>query len=561
MSPLKTLPIAAPMLDWKVLMKARTTRQWLIAVCVGTCFWMGTQIEAVAAEAIAAEQALPSVPASPAAPSDAQLRMLEMLLAKVQSNPGHSDSWRSLGRMQKALGQTDEAVTSTRKALELDPYNAAAHFDLGTLLHQVSRGEAAKQHFQEVLAIAPESTYADQVRTMGLEIPENVSVPSHAVAQLGMPTTDGSAPVISPGSPAILPDSPASLPMSSGLSDTAMQADPLPAYDPFSQSPTANPPTQTVGYEIQTFDGSDDLENRLRQLEEEAESPGNAFRIYLETGLLYNTNVTLTPISRDLAQDEQASFQWYASPDMDWKLFRNETSRAGVLFRGYFTANESQFQEFNLASFQPGAFAERDFTFGGNEVIGRMEYVFSNDFFDGNQVGNRHAGTASVTVIRPDLNAWYGYTTVAQSDFEDDGVTPDQTSLDGTTITFGGSHFKRTAWESLPMLVLGTDLEYANTKGDDYRYLSVNLHGSTDWSFWDRWTFTPAWGVGYRNYPDFTDPVGRDEIFWRVHGKLTYQWTEQWSVSTVAGHDRFASDNESFDTERSEVGFFVGFKR
>ncbi|WDQ17281.1 tetratricopeptide repeat protein [Rhodopirellula sp. P2] len=462
-----------------------------------------------------------------------------MLQQKVAENPDHSDSWRTLGRLQRALGDPDAAIASNRKALDLDPFNAAAHFDLGKLLHDQARPDAARLHLQEVLTIAPSSSYADQVRALGIE------PPAPALAQLTAPTAS-----------ADFADQPSARnEMTSDPSKVARPNDlPAPPH-------LVGAPTQTVGYEIQTFDGSDDLENRLRQLESEAEFPTSPLRIFLETGLLYNTNVTLTPISRELAQDEQASFQWFASPDLDWKLIRRESSRAGGLFRGYFTANERQFQEFNLASFQPGAFAERDFSFGDNEVIGRVEYVFSNDFFDGNQVGDRHAGTASFTVIRPDLNAWYGYTTVAQSNFEDDGAIPAQTSLDGTTLTTGASHFKRTHWEALPMIAFGTDLEYANTKGDDYRYLSINLHGSTDWQISDRWKFTPTWGVGYRNYPDFTDPIGRDEIFWRVHGKLSYQLTEQLSVSAVAGHDRFASDNEDFDTERSEVGVLIGFKR
>ncbi|PHQ33811.1 tetratricopeptide repeat protein [Rhodopirellula bahusiensis] len=516
--------------------------------------WMGfisVQCAATAQDFTAPEfqaASQPSATSDPAAandkpplkqPSPAQLRMLAMLQQKVATNPNHSDSWRTLGRMQKALGDVDSSIESNRKALELDPFNAAAHFDLGQLLSDISRPEAARSHLQEVLKIAPSSTYADQVREMGIQ------APAPALAQLGAPAASTEQ-----------PNQRSAMDWMTSDPANVTRANELPAPPNFDGAPT-----QTVGYEIQTFDGSDDLENRLRQLESEAEASTSPFRIFLETGLLYNTNVTLTPISRDLAQDEQASFQWFASPDLDWKLVRRENSRAGMMFRGYFTANESQFQEFNLASFQPGAFAERDFLFGGNEVIGRMEYVFSNDFFDGNQVGDRHAGTASFTVIRPDLNAWYGYTTIAQSNFEDDGATPAQTSLDGTTLTFGASHFKRTPWEALPMVALGTDLEYANTKGDDYRYLSINLHGSTDWQISDRWKFTPTWGVGYRNYPDFTDPIGRDEIFWRVHGKLSYQLTEQLSISAVAGHDRFASDNEDFDTERSEVGVLIGFKR
>ncbi|KLU07349.1 TPR repeat-containing protein [Rhodopirellula islandica] len=522
------------MLDWNRRLRSFAWTSWLGLIAFSSI----TSADEFAGVSPPTSSTSPDLETA-SGPSPAQQRMLVMLQQKVAQNPEHSDSWRTLGRLQRRLGDPDAAIASNRKALDLDPFNAAAHFDLGQLLNDQARPDAARFHLQEVLNIAPSSNYADQVRALGIE------APAPAIAQLIAPTT----------SPDFADQPSAKTGMTSEPFELAHPND-LPAPPNL-----AGAPTQTVGYEIQTFDGSDDLENRLRQLESEAVNPTSPFRIFLETGLLYNTNVTLTPISRELAQDEQASFQWFASPDLDWKLIRRESSRAGVLFRGYFTANESQFQEFNLASFQPGAFAERDFLFGGNEVIGRMEYVFSNDFFDGNQVGDRHAGTASVTVIRPDLNAWYGYTTVAQSNFEDDGAVPAQTSLDGTTLTFGASHFKRTRWEALPMVALGTDLEYANTKGDDYRYLSINLHGSTDWQISDRWKFTPTWGVGYRNYPDFTDPIGRDEIFWRVDGKLSYQLTEQLSVSAVAGHDRFASDNDDFDTERSEVGVLVGFKR
>ncbi len=459
--------------------------------------------------------------------SDAQLRMLDMMLNRVRERPDHSESWRSLARLQSAVGEKAVALASVRRALELDDFNAAAHFDLGQLLMDQSRQREARLHFDRVFEIAPKSSYAGKLSEQGIERSRE------PLARLGMPQTG-----MPPSTKAALPS--ASLPaaeISGGI------------------------PVQPASYEIQSFDGSDDLEQRFVELESEAVRPGGRLRVFLESGLLYNDNVTLTPVSRELAQAESASFQGFVNPDIDFKLLRTPSSRAGVLFRGYFTVNEEAFESFNLASYQPGGFAERDFRIGGSEAIGRLDYVFSNDFFDGDQVGDRHAVTASLTVIRPDLDAFYGYLTIAESDFVDDGADPDQTSLDGTTISVGLSRFFQSGWNACPTYSLGIDGQIADTLGADYRYDSVNLHGSTEWKLSDRWALIPTFGIGLRIYDDFTGEVSRDEFFWRGHGRLRYTFSDAWSVSLVAGHDRFASDNEDFDTQRSEGGLVVTYAR
>jgi hypothetical protein len=495
------------------------------------CFWALLILTAITPSPGIAQESAAATQDGESGPSPGQLKMLHALQKRVAENPRHSDSWRSLGRLQKAVGDTDSAITSTSRAIEVDPFNAAAHFDLGQLL--VSRGQKdqADYHFHRVHQIAPSSSYAEQLTQQGF------------VGRDEIPVTLGSPVALTDK---LTPNLPAN-----SIGSTAENAPGI--LDTLAVQP--------VGYEIQSFDGSDNLEQRFDQLESKALQPLNRLRIFFETGVLYNSNVTLTPVSRELAESDSNSFQAFANPDLDWKLIRTETTRLGPMFRGYFTANESTFQEFNLASFQPGAFLEHDFQLGQNELIGRLEYVFSNDFFDGNQVGDRHAATASLTVIRPDLDAIYSYLTVAQSDFDDDGVNPSQTSLDGTTITAGISRFFQTGWDRLPTHSLGTDLESANTDGADYRYLSVNLHGSTGWLISDRWKFIPTWGIGYRDYADFTGPVARDEFFWRVHGRLQFAVTKSCAIALVAGHDRFASDNEDFDTERTEGGLVLTFTR
>ena len=465
------------------------------------------------------------------APTAAQARMLAMMEAKVDANPGHSDSWRSLGRLQKAIGDTDASVASTAKAIEIDPFNAAAQFDYGQLMSERSQMQLAQEHFDRVFAIAPTSSYANQLRAQGIREPPKT------FAALGTPQVTA---------------------IGKGGADIANSSTYPPPKFP---RDILGQKTQPIGYEIQTFDGSDDVERRLNQLESEVKNPANRLRAFLETGVLYNSNVTLTPVSRELAQSDSASFQGFANPDFDWKWILKESTRMGPMFRGYFTVNENDFQDFNLASFQPGAFAEHDFQLGQSEATGRLEYIFANDFFDGNQIGDRHAITGSLTVIRPDLAAFYGYLTLAQSDFTDDGVDPSLSSLDGTTITTGVSRFYQTGWKPIPMHTLGVDLESADTDGADFRYLSINLHGSAGWNISDRLKFTPTYGVGYRDYYDFTSSVPRNELFWRLHGRLQYTFNPLVAVSLVAGHDRFASENENFDTERTEGGVVLTFTR
>ncbi|WP_146516607.1 tetratricopeptide repeat protein [Rubripirellula amarantea] len=467
--------------------------------------------------------------------TDAQMKMLQLLQQRVEANPGHSEGWRSLGRLQNALGDHQAALASSMRAIELDPFNAAAHFDVGQLLKALGLSDEASVHFNQVHKIAPASSYAEDLRAQGH--------PSLAPATASL------------GTPLVLKND----------SATGNMA----ADSPYSAVSSATPIARVegeqavtpVGYQIQSFDGSDDLEQRFLQLESEAEKPLNRLRVFIETGVLYNSNVTLTPVSRELAQSDSGSFQAFASPDLDWKWIRTENSRLGPMFRGYFTANESTFQEFNMASFQPGVFGERDFTWGSSEAIGRLEYIFSNDFFDGEQVDDRHAVTASLTVIRPDLDAIYSYLTIAQANFRDDGVMPSQTSLDGTTITAGTSRFFQTGVDRLPMWSLGVDLESADTDGDDYRYKSVNLHSSTGWNVSERWKFIPTCGIGYRDYADFSGPVSRNEFFWRAHGRLQYAVSDSFVVALVAGHDRFASENDDYDTERTEGGVTLSYTR
>jgi hypothetical protein len=111
------------------------------------------------------------------------------------------------------------------------------------------------------------------------------------------------------------------------------------------------------------------------------------------------------------------------------------------------------------------------------------------------------------------------------------------------------------------MINVGIDGEMAETEGADYRYDALNLHGGATCRLSPRWSFLPETGVGYRSYADFTGSPSRNELTWRVAGRLRWDWSDQIALALVVRHDRFASENEAFDAERTEGGVILSYSR
>lgn len=447
--------------------------------------------------------------------------MLTMLYGRVERDPNHSDSWRLIGKLEAKQGNTATAIQAFTRALQIDPENAATHFDLGQLLLAGGDAVNADVHFRQCVAIAPKSDYAQQLYQQQLVLqPPGLS--------------DG----LQPAAAAISNDVAYALAQSELGFDEASQLD-------------------AVGYEIQTFDGADDLDRRLNELQSDADPTLKRLRVFLETGVMYNSNVSLTPISRELVASDAESYQAFVNPELEWIALQRGDWRAGPLARGYFTINESSQSAFDLASFQPGAFLERDLQIGSSDWIARLDHVYSLDLLDGDRLGDRHSVTASVIMIRPDLDVIYTYFSTKFSQFDDDGVDAAVSSLDGTAFAGGISRFFQTENAWLPTYSLGIDLESADTEGSDYRYRAINGHGDVTCQLSERWSLVTTVGVGHRDYYDFSGPVNRNELTWRVHGKLRWQWSERLSFAAFVGHDRFASDNEDFDAERTQGGLLT----
>ena len=435
--------------------------------------------------------------------------MLAFLLKMVEEDPQRSDSWRLIGRIYKQRNRLDDARAAFQKSLAVQPDNIATHADLGDLLKRIGEKDAAQTHYDQVMLLGPESSYAAELVERG---------------------------VVS----SIDPDA-----------SSVINAD----YVDDGESESTN----LIGYEIQTFDGADDLDQMLNNLDSDALTPQNRIRSVVEIGTLYNSNLSLTPISRSLRTGDGSSAQLFISPSVEWIAIDNGIWRAGPLGRGHFTFNEGNFESLNLASFQPGIFVERDLEWGNRPVIGRLDYTYGIDLLGGSRFADRHSLTASLTTILPDNDVIYSYFATSFSNFDNDGANPSVESLDGMSYTAGVSRFFTTDLTLLPTWSLGADLEHADTRGADFRYTAINLHADTTFQLSDTVSLVPRAGIGYRHYPDFTGAVDRDELTWRVGARLRWQLTENMSVSAVAGYDRFASDNDLFDTDRTEAGVVFTF--
>jgi tetratricopeptide (TPR) repeat protein len=447
--------------------------------------------------------------------------MLAMLQRMVAENPRRADTWRLLGRIHRKQNETGDAVFAFKRAIELQPDNIAAHADFAEFLDELGNRRAADFHYDQVMKLGPTSSYAQKLVSRGIRRPPQG-------LQMQIPSDER------------IPNT----------------------QEPDSKKSDAS--VTPAAYEIQTFDGALKLERRLNDLELDTEVELSRFRAFIETGALYNSNVTLTPISRELTGDGPASFQGFFSPDVEWIAFQPGPWKIGPLARGYFTLNESNYSSLDLASFQPGAFVERDLDdwspFGsGVDLAGRVEYTYGLDLLAGNEFGRRHSLTSSLTTILPDMDVIYSYLTTSFSDFADDGADPSVDSLDGYALSTGTSRFFSTDWTLLPKHSLGADVEWANTRGADYRYLAISLYGDATLQLTEKLSLIPRAGIGYRHYPDFTGTPNRDEITFRISGKLRWQLNQSAAISAVVGYDRFASENEDFDASRTEAGLVLTF--
>jgi tetratricopeptide (TPR) repeat protein len=85
--------------------------------------------------------------------------LLETLRDKL---PDLVDLRTSLGLNEQRLGENDKAAVEFKRAIELDPANAPAHFELGSCYFRLGRRNDAIQQLKAALALEPWYTRADE---------------------------------------------------------------------------------------------------------------------------------------------------------------------------------------------------------------------------------------------------------------------------------------------------------------------------------------------------------------------------------------------------------------
>jgi hypothetical protein len=228
--------------------------------------------------------------------------------------------------------------------------------------------------------------------------------------------------------------------------------------------------------------------------------------------------------------------------------------------RGYFAVNEQSQSDFDLAALQGGWFVERDLPLLGRDWVGRGDYLYSLDLQGGQRFAERHSLNLSATSISPLGDLLYLFGNFSLSDFAEDGTVSEIESLDGPAFIAGVTRYLQLDYASLKKLRMGADLSSANTEGADYRFFGGGFHGGITLALGERLTFEPEFGLGFRRYDDFTGLINRDEVVWRVAGRLERPCRDGVSVGLVVGYDRFASENELYDAERTEGGLVLNWQ-
>lgn len=421
--------------------------------------------------------------------------MLAWLESRVASRPDDASAWRMLGRAYLQAGDADQASGALARAVQLDPRSPAAHFDLASALWELERVDDAAEHDRRVKELAPQSEYG--------------GIAEQRLAAAGLPDQD----------------------------QDVVQ----------------------VGFEIKRFDGSQVLRDlEIGPFDDVRKDPPRSLPppvlARIEFGALYNTNVALTPSSRDFALSEADSAQAFFNPQVEYWLVERNDWRAGPLLGGYFSLNESDFRSLNLQSYQPGLFVERSVFLSETVLIPRVQYVYTLDQFDGGTFAQRHAVGTSLSSLWDSGDATVLYWSIDQTDFASDGVDPDNTSRDGWSNALGLSHTRAFDQPWLASLTAGADVQLVDAEGADFTYNGVSVFAAAEVPLTDALSLIVEGGWGYRDYHESDLTPSRNENVWRGGARLLYHINEFWTLAGVFNYDRFDAENPLFDADRVIVG-------
>ena len=292
----------------------------------------------------------------------------------------------------------------------------------------------------------------------------------------------------------------------------------------------------------------------------------NRFRFRLESGVLYNSNVQLAPLSREIFPSGRASPQAFVAPQAELLIWTRGVWSVGSTIDAYLNVNNRDQKDYNLQSFTPGIFIEKSLTESdlaqpNVQWDGRIQYDFGYDAFAIKTFGRRHGVTTSLVRSGVDGDELTLYYRIDYSNYADDGTVPAETSLDGWTSTLGISRSHDPGIGPFERLDVGFDLQWADLEGSIYSYRGVYLFTETEISLWSRTWAELQLGWGYRDYYQYAFVPSRNENVWRAAAELHHAFDQSWSVTGVFSYDRFDSQEPFFQSDRFLTGVMVTYER
>lgn len=79
---------------------------------------------------------------------------LKALLALAERDPAKAFTWYGIAMEYRSLGRVDDAVSTFRKLIGLDPKYVSAYHQLGLMLRDAGRGAEAREVLTEGVAMA-----------------------------------------------------------------------------------------------------------------------------------------------------------------------------------------------------------------------------------------------------------------------------------------------------------------------------------------------------------------------------------------------------------------------
>lgn len=229
------------------------------------------------------------------------------------------------------------------------------------------------------------------------------------------------------------------------------------------------------------------------------------------------------------------------------------------MFSSYFTWNEEDFQNFNLASYSPGIFLERQDELDDSAPVVRVEYRYGLDEFGGRKFSTRHSAVVRLTTFQTD-GATTGYLAIDQTDFVDDGLLPEVTSADGVSYATGVAREFALEHPWIRQFRLGLDLDRLDSNGTDFAYWGVGASAQTVSQLASTVDLTLKAGMGYRIFDRYQFEPDRDELIWRSAAELRKWLTPQLSMAAVVNYQMFDSNNPLFAADRMIAGVTMQFR-